>query len=34
MLKLDLNSLNTKEGMPFVKMSVNYDVVGTWRTQT
>jgi hypothetical protein len=34
MLRLDRNSLNTEEGRPFVKMSVNYDVVGTWRTRT
>jgi hypothetical protein len=29
MLRLDLNSLNTEDGRPFVKMSVNCDVVGT-----
>jgi hypothetical protein len=34
MLRLDRNSLNTEEGRPFVKMSANCDVVGTWRTQT
>jgi hypothetical protein len=34
MLRLDRNSLNTEEGSPFMKMSVNYDVVRTWRTQT
>jgi hypothetical protein len=31
MLRLDQNSLNTEEGSPFVKMSVNCDVVRTWR---
>jgi hypothetical protein len=29
MLRLDRNSLNTEEGRPFMKMSANYDVVGT-----
>jgi hypothetical protein len=33
MLRLVLNSLNTEE-RPFVKMSVNCNVVGTWRTWT
>jgi hypothetical protein len=31
MLKLDRNSLNTGEGSPFMKMSANCDVVGTWQ---
>jgi hypothetical protein len=31
MLKLDRNSLNTGEGSPFMKMSANRDVVGTWQ---
>jgi hypothetical protein len=34
MLRLDRNSLNTEEGRPFVKMSANCDVIGTWRTRT
>jgi hypothetical protein len=34
MLRLDRNSLNTVEGSPFVKMSANCDVIGTWRTRT
>jgi hypothetical protein len=33
-LRLDQNSLNTEERSPFVKMSANCDVVGTWRTRT
>jgi hypothetical protein len=34
MLKLDQNSENTEVGRPFVKMSANWDVVGTCRTRT
>jgi hypothetical protein len=34
MLRLHQNSLDTEEGSPFVKMSANCDVIGTWRTQT
>jgi hypothetical protein len=34
MLRLDLNSLKSKEGRPFIKMSANCDVIKTWRTHT
>jgi hypothetical protein len=33
-LRLDQNSLNIEERSPFVKMSANCDVVGTWRMRT
>jgi hypothetical protein len=33
-LKLDWNSENVEEGRPLVKMSANWEVVGTWRTRT
>jgi hypothetical protein len=31
---IEPNTLNIEEGRPFVKMSANCDVVGTWRTRT
>jgi hypothetical protein len=34
MLRVDQNSLNTEEGSPFMKISENYDVIGTWRMRT
>jgi hypothetical protein len=34
MLRLDRNSLNTEKMTPFMKMSVNCDVVGTWMMRT
>jgi hypothetical protein len=34
MLRLDQNFENTKVGIPFVKMSMSWEVVGTYRTRT
>src|SRR6185312_5833245 len=33
-LRLDRNSEKVEEGSPLVKMSANWEVVGTWSTQT